>query len=206
MLTFLDNLLLLFEIILFGPTIVAEYYRDNSRHSMKFQINKWLDWVDSKSGLQFVGIIYIVRWCFIVPYMIASKFLFTDVQISKASLSELREVNPIILFLAIVIISPLLETLLECSLPFFIISVIHRKKGKLPSRPWLFIIISALLMVLSHPMLAAVLPSLITGLFLAYCYAHFANRNFGSALLYTTVFHAAINIVGWSMIVFAGTA
>jgi hypothetical protein len=53
---------------------------------------------------------------------------------------------------------------------------------------------------------AAILPSLITGLFLAYCYAHFANRNFGSALLYTTAFHAAINVIGWSMIVFAGTA
>lgn len=169
-------------------------------------MTKWLDWLDSKSEWQFVGIIYIVRWCLLVPYMIASKFLFTDPQISEASLSKLQEMNPIMLFAGIVIISPLLETLLECSLPFFIISVIHRKKGELPARPWLFIIISALLMVLLHPMLAAILPSLITGLFLAYCYAHFANRNFGSALLHTTAFHAAINIVGWSMIVFAGTA
>lgn len=169
-------------------------------------MTKWLDWLDSKSGWKFVGIIYIVRWCLIVPYMIASKFLFTDAQISEASMSKLQEMNPITLFLGIVIISPLLETLLECSLPFFIISVIHRNKGKLPARPWLFIIISAMLMVLLHPMLAAILPSLITGLFLAYCYAHFANRNFGSALLYTTAFHAAINIVGWSMIVFAGSA
>ena len=156
--------------------------------------------------LTFVGIIYIVRWCLIVPYMIASKFLFTDAQISEASLSKLQEMNPIKLFAGIVVIYPLLETLLECSLPFFLISVIHRKKGKLPARPWLFIIISALLMVLLHPMLAAILPSLITGFFLAYCYAHFANRNFGSALLYTSAFHAAINIVGWSMIVFVGMA
>jgi hypothetical protein len=138
--------------------------------------------------------------------MIASKFLFTDAQISEASLPELSGVNPIILFAIIVIIDPLLETLLECSLPFFILSLIHRKNGKLPARPWLFIIISAMLMALLHPMLAAILPSLITGLFLAYCYAHFANRSFGSAILYTTAFHAAINIVGWSMIVFAGTA
>jgi len=169
-------------------------------------MTKWLDWLDSQKGWQFMGIVYIVRWFIIIPYMIASKFLFTDAQISEASLSGLREVNPIILFLAIVIISPLLETLLECSFPYFIISVIHRKKGKLPARSWSFIIISALLMVLLHPMLAAILPSLITGLFLAYCYAHFANRNFGSAFFYTTAFHAAINIVGWSMIVFAGTA
>ena len=118
-------------------------------------MTKWLDWLDSKKGWQFVGIIYIVRWCLIVPYMIASKFLFTEAQISQASMSQLRDVNPIILFLALVIISPLLETLLECSLPFFIISVINRKKGKLPPRPWSFIIISALLMVLLHPILAA---------------------------------------------------
>jgi hypothetical protein len=173
---------------------------------MEFRMTKWLDWLDSKKGWQFVGIIYIVRWCFIVPYMIASKFIFTDAQISQASMSQLREIHPITLFLAIVIISPLLETLLECSLPYFILFVIHRKKGKLPPRPWSFIIISALLMVLLHPVLAAIVPSLITGLFLAYCYAHFAYRNFGSALFYTTAFHAAINIVGWSMIVFAGTA
>lgn len=170
-------------------------------------MTQWLDWLDSKAPWQFVGILYIVRWCLIVPYMIAAIFLFTDAHISKASLpEELSGMNPFLLFANLVIIAPLLETLLECSLPFFILSLIYRKKEKLPSRPWLFVIISAMLMVLLHPMLAAIVPSLVTGLFLAYCYAHFAARNFGSALLYTTAFHAAINVVGWSMIVFADTA
>jgi len=169
-------------------------------------MTKWLDWLDSRAPWEFAGTLYIVRWCFIVPYMIAAKFLFTDARISEANLPNLSGINPVILFANIVIIAPLLETLLECSLPFFALSLIHRKKGKLPARPWLFVIISATLMMLLHPMLAAVVPSFVTGLFLAYCYAHFAARNFGSALMYTTAFHGAINIVGWSMIVFAETA
>lgn len=167
------------------------------------RMKKWLDRLDSRAAWQFVVILYIARWCFIIPYMIASKFLFTENQISKANLPNLSGVNPAILFAGIVIIDPLLETLLECSLPYFVISVIHRKKGRLPERAWLFVIISAFLMVLLHPMLVAVVPSLITGLFLAYCYAHFAARSFGFALLYTTAFHAAINIVGWTIIVFS---
>lgn len=175
-------------------------------NKMALRISRWLDWLDSRAAWQFLGILYIVRWWFIVPYMIAEKFLFTDAQISAASLPELSGISPVILFAIIVILDPLLETLVECSLPFLALSLIHRKKGKLSARPWLFVILSAMLMVILHPMLAAVVPSFVTGLFLAYCYGHFAVRNFGSALMYTTAFHAAINIVGWSMIVFAGTA
>jgi len=55
-------------------------------------------------------------------------------------------------------------------------------------------------MAVLHPVLGAVLPSLITGAFLAYCYAHFARRNAWQAVLATTIFHGAINIVGWIMI------
>jgi len=173
---------------------------------MALRMTKWLDWLDSKAPWQFVGILYLVRWCFIIPYMIAAKFLFTNAQISKATLPNLSGVNPVLLFANFVIIAPLLETLLECSLPFFILSLIYRKKGKLSARPWLFIFISAMLMTLLHPILAALIPAFVTGLFLAYCYAHFAARNFVAALLYTTAFHGAINIIGWSMIMLGGGA
>jgi hypothetical protein len=56
-------------------------------------------------------------------------------------------------------------------------------------------------MALFHPMLPAILPSLITGAFLAYCYAHFAEKGVGQAILATIGFHGAINIVGWTMII-----
>lgn len=173
---------------------------------MQFRLSKCLNWLDSRHPWQFLGILYLARWVFIVPYMIGARFLFTDVQIRAADASELSKINPALLFSMIVIISPLLETLLECSLPYFILSYWQRRKGKLFARPWLFIIISALIMVLLHPMPAAVIPSFVTGIFLAYGYAHFASHGFRYSLLYTTAFHTAINIVGWTMIAFGGAS
>jgi len=169
---------------------------------MRLLFCKYLGWLDSRSTWQFLGILYMARWVFIIPYMIGATFLFTDAQLARASASELSAVNPVLLLANIVVLGPLLETLVECSLPFFVLSFIQRKKGRLPARPWLFIMISALLMVLLHPILAAVVPSFVTGFFLAYCYAHFASRGFGYALLRTTGFHGAINIVGWTLITF----
>jgi hypothetical protein len=168
---------------------------------MGFLLSKSLDWLDSRASWQFLSIFYVARWVLIVPYMIGAKFLFTDAQISAAGVSKLSDIEPALLFANIVIIGPLLETLLECSLPFLLLSHLQRDKGKPAARPWLFVVISALLMVVFHPMLAAIVPSFITGVFLAYCYAHFASRGFGYALLYTTGFHGAINVVGWTMIV-----
>lgn len=164
-------------------------------------MSKSLDWLDSRSSWQFLSILYTVRWIVIVPYMIAARFLFTDAQLSAADVSKLSDIEPALLFATIVIIGPLLETLVECSLPFLLLSYLQRNKGKPAARPWLFVVISALLMVVFHPMLAAIVPSFITGVFLAYCYAHFASRGFGCVLLCTTGFHGAINVVGWTMIV-----
>lgn len=169
---------------------------------MGFRLSKSLDWLDSRASWQFLSILYVARWVLIVPYMISAKFLFTDAQISAAGVSELSDIEPVLLFATIVIVGPLLETLVECSLPFFLLSHLQRNKGKLASRPWLFVVISALLMVVFHPMLAAIVPSFITGVFLAYCYAHFASRGFGCALLCTAGFHGAINMVGWTAITF----
>jgi len=38
---------------------------------MRLRSSKWLDWLDSRAAWQFLGILYLVRWCFIVPYIIA---------------------------------------------------------------------------------------------------------------------------------------
>jgi len=168
----------------------------------KLQISRWFNRLDSRAAWQFLGILYIARWALIIPYMIAGRFLFTEGQLSAASASKLSGINPVLLFSNIVVLGPLLETLFECSLPFYILSLIHKQKGKLPKHSWSFVIISAMLMVLSHPMLAAIIPSFITGFCLAYCYAHFAFRGFGYAIMYTAGFHAAINIIGWTLIVF----
>jgi hypothetical protein len=64
-------------------------------------------------------------------------------------------------------------------------------------------VVSALLVALMHlgAWPAAFLPSFITGGFLAYTYGHLAPNGFGTALLHTCAFHAAIKMVGWAQIV-----
>ena len=171
---------------------------------MGIRLSARLDWLDSRSSRQFLCVLYFARWVVLAPYITAEKFLFTKTVPSTWDMSQLSEINPVLLFVIIVAISPLLETFVECSLPYFFLSIFHRKKGKLPARPWFFVIVSAVLMALLHPILSAIVPSLITGAFLAYCYAHFAFRNIGYAIIYTTAFHGAINIIGWTVIVFGG--
>jgi hypothetical protein len=100
-----------------------------------------------------------------------------------------------------VIIPPLLETLVECSLPYWVISRIRDYRAKRPRRCWGFVAVSACVMAAFHPMLAALLPAFVTGAFLAYCYAHLALTGIGRTILATAVFHGAINIVGWTMLV-----
>jgi hypothetical protein len=47
------------------------------------------------------------------------------------------------------------------------------------------------------------LPSLVTGGFLGYTYAHFAPAGFTQAFLHTSAFHAGINLVGFILIALA---
>ena len=157
--------------------------------------------MNKRKGWVFVIILYIARFHVLMPIMILNRFIFTDAQQAAASLPEgLNNANPAILFLALVVVSPLIETLVECTLPYLVISYIRDYRYNRPKRCWGFVAISACVMALLHPMLAAILPSLITGAFLAYCYAHFATRSAGQAILATTVFHSGINMVGFAMI------
>ena len=172
----------------------------NRWDSMALRLAKRLDWLDGRPSWLFVCVLYLARWVLLAPYLVAAEYLFSNAEASGAQMSKLSEISPIVLFAMIVILSPLVETLLECSLPYFVLSFLRRKRGKLPARPWLFVMISALVMASMHPVLSAVVPSLVTGAFLAYCYGHFAVRGTGRAIVFTTIFHAGINIVGWTMI------
>jgi hypothetical protein len=166
---------------------------------MERRIIRLLNWLDSRDSHLFLLILYIARWVILVPYMIAGAYLFPGAD--RDLLRPLSHINPIVLFVLLLVIDPLYEMLIECSLPFWVVSLLHRKKGKLSTRPWVFIVISAGLMTVLHPYPTAIVPSFITGTFLAYTYRHFVFRNVGSAILYTTAFHGGINIVGWAMIV-----
>ena len=163
------------------------------------RISRALDWVDSRKSWQFVVILYAARWVVLAPIMLLGRFCFSGEQQSAAAMAQLSKVNSAVLLVLMVILSPLLETLVECTLPYFLVCRLRRSKGERPPRLWSFVLVSALVMTLLHPMLAALAPSFITGAFLAYCYAHFACRGAGQAILAATVFHGAINIVGWVM-------
>jgi hypothetical protein len=168
----------------------------------KKSVGKLLDWIDATPPWQFVAILYGARWIALAPTMVIAHFVFTRSQNSAASMpEEWTHGSPVGLFLGLVVIPPLLETLVECSLPYWIISRVRNYRVNRPKRCWGFVVVSACVMAVLHPMPAALLPALITGAFLAYCYSHFAPTGISKAILATTVFHGAINMVGWTIIV-----
>ena len=170
----------------------------------KTAVTALLDWIDGRHPWQFVAILYAARWGVLAPVIALSHFVFTQSQEAAASMpEEWSRGSPVGLFIGLVVIPPLPETIVECSLPYWIISRIRDYRTTRPKRSWGFVAVSACVMAVLHPLLAALLPALITGAFLAYCYAHFASISIWKAILATTIFHGAINMVGWTMLVLA---
>ena len=164
-----------------------------------------LDWLERRSAWQFVAILYVGRWIALAPILLASHFLLTPAhQASAAMPEEWRAGSPLGLFVGLVLVPPILETVVECTLPYWVFAKVRNYRRHRPRRCWGFVAVSACLMAVLHPMVGALLPALVTGAFLAYCYAHFAARNVWQALLATTLFHAAINLVGWTLLVLSG--
>lgn len=163
----------------------------NTSHKTESILNR----LDLLSPWTFTGILYIVRWIVIIP----SNYIF-PLFMTSSGVVEFNT-SAVVLLVGFIFISPFCETMIECTLPYLVMRMCN--KIPLGKRPWSFVGISAGIMALLHinawPL--AIIPSLITGTFLAYTYGHFAPRSFGHALLHTSVFHAAINIIGWLMIV-----
>jgi hypothetical protein len=156
-----------------------------------------LDRLDSLSPWAFTGSLYLARWLIILPVAFAGQWL-------GAAKGGARFDAPVMtLLFGFLVLAPLFETVLECAAPYWLM----RKAGLVAAgrRPWGFVVVSALLMALLHldAWPAALLPSLVTGGFLAYTYGHFAPQGGGTALGHTAVFHAGINIIGWLLIVFS---
>jgi hypothetical protein len=94
-----------------------------------------------------------------------------------------------------VLLDPLFETIVECSLVYF---VLHTVLGVATHRVRPFVFCSAMTMVLLHPLTPVVFVfAFITGCFLAYVYSHFAPINHIRAIKHTSAFHMGINLVGW---------
>ena len=154
-------------------------------------MNALLDRVDGLSPWRFTVTLYLLRWLVLLPYLIASG----GPTMSESHVSF--DVTTVHLLLAFLVLAPVMETLLECAVPYWIFA----KAGAMAvgRRPWQFVAVSALLMGLMHlgAWPSALLPSLVTGGFLAYTYGHFARDGLGQAVLHTCIFHAAINAVGF---------
>jgi hypothetical protein len=154
-----------------------------------------LNWVDGLTPWRFTAVLYLTRWPVVLPLGFALNLLgCTSGRIAP---------GPAGLELIIgVVLDPLVETLVECALPYWLM----RKTRQTPSpgRWWSFILTSAVIMTVLHvgAWPGAILPSMVTGIFLAYTYGHFAATRPGRALLHTWAFHACINIVGFSMMLF----
>jgi len=168
----------------------------------EFSISKTLDWVDQRKPLQFLAILYVARWIVVAPLFPLNRILFSSETLEKGSVEASQfSQGPVLLLFIFVILAPLIETLIECLLPYFIVSRVRNYRDSRPERCWGFIAISACAMGVYHPMLSAIVPALITGTFLAYCYAHFAEKSIWQAILATIGFHGAINLVGWAIVV-----
>jgi hypothetical protein len=156
--------------------------------------NSILDRLDRLSPWAFTGSLYLARWVIIIPISYALQ------ELGVVSGKMTFDGSAIMLFFGFIFLSPLVETVLECLAPYWLL----RKAQRIPAgkRPWAFIAVSAGIMALMHLSAwpSAILPSLVTGGFLAYTYSHFALCGAGPAMLHTCVFHAAINIIGWLLI------
>ncbi len=160
-------------------------------------LKKWLDWLEGQRLPRFVLFLYLSRWAVIFPAALLNGWLFPG-QVDT-TVTDLGTLHPLVLFLAMVVVNPLFEMLIECALPYWVLGRVRLPSG----RPWLFIFVSASLMALLHPLPAALIPSLVTGFFLAYTYGHCARQGILKAMLWTTLFHGGINLVGYVLLVLA---
>jgi hypothetical protein len=167
----------------------------------KFRMNAWLKTngilgrLDGLSPWAFTVTLYLARWVIIIPIGYVLR------QLGASDGKMTFDASAIVFFVGAVILSPLAETALECVVPYWLmLKVGGISVGK---RPWWFVAVSAMIMALLHlgAWPSAILPSLVTGSFLAYTYGHFVVRGWRPAALHTCVFHAGINIVGWVLLV-----
>jgi hypothetical protein len=141
-------------------------------------------------GWQFTLALYLLRWAIILPL----GFLLQPFSTSADNI-HLPNADLKAFFITGVLLDPLIETIVECSLVYFVLHSVLRVPTY-RTRPFVFC--SAMAMVLLHPLTPIVfLFAFITGSFLAYAYAHFAPINHIRAIKHTTAFHAGINLVGW---------
>jgi hypothetical protein len=155
-------------------------------------------WLHSLPDWRFTATLYLLRWAVIVPLALILSPFSTSADAFRA------EGNPWLYVIPFLVVAPMLETLIECSLPYWLMYGVMNVERRSPLR---FVVVSAVLMVLLHPFTPIVMTmAFITGAFLAYVYYHFAGRSQVVAFLHTAIFHSAINLVGWTALLIQSMA
>jgi hypothetical protein len=161
---------------------------DHPTSAHRFSIRGWLnglrDW-------QFTLALYLLRFAIVLPLgLLLSPFS------TSADRFHLTTLDPWYYLLPFVLYAPTLETLIECTLPYSVMYILLKFR---PRSPWPFVVAAAMMMVVLHPLTPIVITfAFITGSFLGFVYGHFAHQSQLKAFFHTAIFHAGINIVGWT--------
>lgn len=159
---------------------------------MLSRVSHFLEWLETRPDWQFTGTLYLVRWAIVLPLGWMLSPFITNAGTYQFEGDVWGYLFPFL------VVAPTLETLIECSLPHWIMYRVLKVNRR---SSWRFVFVSAMLMVVLHPLQPIViLMAFITGSFLAYVYFHFAKESHLRAFLHTAVFHAGINLVGWMLL------
>ena len=185
-----------------GPPRIAERLRanrfDNMPPTTPSRASAFLAWLEALSDWQFSGALYLLRWAIVLPLGLILSPL------SSSADTFQPEGNPWRYLIPFLVVAPAIETLIECSVPYWVMYGMLNRQRRSPAP---FVVVSASIMVLLHPLTPVVMAmAFITGAFLAYVYFHFAAQGHLKAFFHTAVFHSAINVIGWTMILINATA
>jgi hypothetical protein len=155
-----------------------------------------IDRMDKLPDWSFFAVLWLVRWPVVLvlsPLQYGLAILFYGTS-EPDFLKNAINVTASQQFIGGVIVAPLVVIAIECVLPYFPFCRRPRK-----ARPWIYIGLSAFIMVLLSP-IAAFPCALANGLFLAYCFAHYAQENMWKAYGFTALYLACINMIGVVML------
>jgi len=181
-----------------------------------------LDRLDRLGPVCFTLTLYVARWLVLLPMMPILSALTPSGPANRALVEKLQSFPLGGLFLSTVLVAPVLETLIECTLPCLLLqrlagpprnpparlrrrTMLREPRGQRrpQERPWILVGFSAAIMVLLHPLeVRVIVPTAITGAFLGYTYGHLVARGHVTAFLATTAFHGGINMVGVAILAF----
>lgn len=150
-----------------------------------------LDRFDALPWHVFLLALFTIRW----PLVILGSIIAHRIFAPPAMGDPFLDMDPILFFLLAVLISPLIETLIECTLPYVVMRKLLGERFSVV-RPWAFMIVSALIMVAVHPIAVAIIPAFITGFIYAYGYARFARESALLAFILITMLHSFSNLAG----------